>query len=69
MPATSQPAALASLAASCPINPRPSITIFDPGPTSASRSACSAIEATAPKAASWAGTPYGTAAHSKPGTA
>ena len=69
MPATSHPAAIASRAASCPISPRPTTTTLDPGPASASRSPCSAIDAIVVNAASWALTPAGTGAQSSPGTA
>ncbi len=69
IPATSQPEAMASRAASCPTRPSPITTTLAPGPASASRSPCSAMAATVANAASWAGTPSGTAAHSRPGTA
>ncbi len=69
MPATSHPLASAIRAASCPTRPSPATSTFAPGPTSARRRPCSAIEATVAKAASAAGTPAGTGAHSRPGTA
>ena len=69
MPTTSQPAAIASRAASWPTRPRPITTTLEPGPASARRRPCSAIEATVVNAASFAGTPSGTGTHSSPGTA
>ncbi len=69
MPATSHPAAMASRAASWPISPSPTTTTFDPGPASARRSPCSAIDASVVNAASLALTPAGTGAQSSQGTA
>ena len=69
IPATSQPEAIASRAASWPSSPRPSTTTLAPGPASDRRSACSGMDASVANAASSAGTGSGTAAHSRPGTA
>ncbi len=69
IPATSQPEAIASRAASWPSSPRPSTTTLAPGPTPDRRSACSGMDASVANAASSAGTPSGATAHSRPGTA
>ena len=69
IPATSHPAAMASRAVSCPISPRPTTATFAPGPTSAMRSPCKAMDAIVVKAASWTLTHPGTGAQSSPGTA
>ena len=69
IPATSQPEAIASRAASWPSSPRPSTTTLAPGPAPDRRSACSGMDASVANAASCAGTRSGTTAHSRPGTA
>ena len=57
IPATSQPEAIASRAASWPSSPRPSTTTLAPGPAPDRRSACSGMDASVANAASCAGHP------------